>query len=219
MGYSYSTGRFKSSNILKKKSPTGWLPDSKTEWQTSYTCQSQGIITFKQSQYDRPTRITHKAGNASKFCSGYAQFEPLFTCSVFYSGLPDKRWNGPLNGVTVALVHINAKPLISRCYWLRATDTDIKQTTKYTKMGPGQLSRYIYSLGLDGPGIESRWGGENFPTGPDRPWGSPSLLRNCEGGEVKGKLANGVGSQHPSYYLGTWCIQHYYRWFAHLGWQ
>jgi len=29
-------------------------------------------------------------------------------------------------------------------------------------------------------------------------------------GEVKGKLANGVGSQYPSHYLGTWCIQHYY---------
>jgi len=26
------------------------------------------------------------------------------------------------------------------------------------------------------------------------------------GGEVKGKLANGVGSQYPSHYLGTWCI-------------
>ena len=38
------------------------------------------------------------------------------------------------------------------------------------------------------------------------------------GGEVKGKLANGVGSQYPSHYLGTWCIQHYYRWCAHLGW-
>ena len=37
------------------------------------------------------------------------------------------------------------------------------------------------------------------------------------GGEVKGKLANGVGSQYPSHYLGTWCIQHYYRWCAHLG--
>jgi hypothetical protein len=33
-----------------------------------------------------------------------------------------------------------------------------------------------------------------------------------KGGEVKGKLANGVGSQYPSHYLGTWCIQHYYRW-------
>jgi len=39
------------------------------------------------------------------------------------------------------------------------------------------------------------------------------------GGEVKGKLMNAVGSQYPSHYLGTWCIQHYYRWCAHLGCQ
>jgi len=31
------------------------------------------------------------------------------------------------------------------------------------------------------------------------------------GGEVKGKLANGVGNQYSSHCLGTWCIQHYYR--------
>jgi len=40
--------------------------------------------------------------------------------------------------------------------------------------------------------------------------------RRCTGGELKGKLANGVGSQYSSHYLGTWCIQHYYRWWAHL---
>jgi len=32
------------------------------------------------------------------------------------------------------------------------------------------------------------------------------------GGEVKGKLANAERSQYPSHYLGTLCIQHYYRW-------
>jgi len=26
------------------------------------------------------------------------------------------------------------------------------------------------------------------------------------GGEVNGKLVNGVGSQYSSHYLGTWCI-------------
>ena len=39
------------------------------------------------------------------------------------------------------------------------------------------------------------------------------------GGEVKVKLVNGVGSQYPSHFLGTWCIQHYHRWCAHLGCQ
>ena len=32
--------------------------------------------------------------------------------------------------------------------------------------------------------------------------------RRRTGGGVKGKLANGVGSQYPSHYFGTWCIQH-----------
>jgi len=39
------------------------------------------------------------------------------------------------------------------------------------------------------------------------------------GGEVKGKLAIGVDSQYSSHYLGTWCIQCYYRWCPHLGCQ
>jgi len=30
-------------------------------------------------------------------------------------------------------------------------------------------------------------------------------------GKWRGKLTNGVGSQYPSHYLGTWCIQHYYQ--------
>ena len=36
---------------------------------------------------------------------------------------------------------------------------------------------------------------------------------------MKGKLANAVGSQYPSHYLGTRCIKHYYRCGAHLGCQ
>ena len=38
----------------------------------------------------------------------------------------------------------------------------------------GIATRY----GLDGPGIESRWGGEIFLTRPDRSWGPLSLLYN-----------------------------------------
>jgi len=51
-------------------------------------------------------------------------------------------------------------------------------------------------------------------------WRRVQLKRNGTrwrtGGEVKGKLANGVGGQYPSHYLGAWCIQHYYRWCTHL---
>jgi len=45
--------------------------------------------------------------------------------------------------------------------------------------GPGSSVCIATGYGLDGPGIESRWGGgEIFRTCPDRPWGPPSLLYN-----------------------------------------
>ena len=44
--------------------------------------------------------------------------------------------------------------------------------------GPGNVVGIATSYGVDGPGIESRWGGEIFRTCPDRPWGPPSLLYN-----------------------------------------
>jgi len=42
---------------------------------------------------------------------------------------------------------------------------------------------------------------------------------DTQGREVEVKLANAVRNQYPSHYLRTWCIQHYYRWCAHLGCQ
>ena len=43
--------------------------------------------------------------------------------------------------------------------------------------GPGSAVSIATGYGLDGPGIESRWG-RHFCTCPDRPWGPPSLLYN-----------------------------------------
>jgi len=43
--------------------------------------------------------------------------------------------------------------------------------------GPSSAVGMATGYGLDGPGIESRWG-ENFRTCPDRSWGQPSLLYN-----------------------------------------
>jgi len=45
----------------------------------------------------------------------------------------------------------------------------------YTYGGPGSSVGIATGYGLDGPGIEFRWG-EIFRTCPDRPWGPPSLL-------------------------------------------
>jgi hypothetical protein len=42
---------------------------------------------------------------------------------------------------------------------------------------------------LDGPEIESRWGGEIFSTRPDRPWGLPNLLHNGYRVIPRGKAA------------------------------
>jgi hypothetical protein len=52
--------------------------------------------------------------------------------------------------------------------------------------GGAGIARY----GLDGPGIESRWGGEIFRTRPDRPWSPLSLqydgYRVFPGGKAAG---------------------------------
>jgi len=54
--------------------------------------------------------------------------------------------------------------------------------------GPGNVVSIATAYGLDGPGIEFRWG-EIFRTSPDRPWGPPSLLYNgyrvFPGGKVR----------------------------------
>jgi len=42
---------------------------------------------------------------------------------------------------------------------------------------PGGSVSIVTGYGLDGPGIESRWG-EVFRTCPDWPWGTPNLLYN-----------------------------------------
>ena len=46
-----------------------------------------------------------------------------------------------------------------------------------SEYGPGSVVGIATGYGLDGPGIESRWG-KIFRTYPDRPWGPPSLLYN-----------------------------------------
>ena len=57
----------------------------------------------------------------------------------------------------------------------------------------GIATRY----GLDGPRIESRWGGgEIFRTCPDRPWGPPSLLYNGYR-RFPGVTWPGRGVDHP----------------------
>jgi len=61
-------------------------------------------------------------------------------------------------------------------------------TLKSQTSGPGSSVGIATAYGLDGPGIESRWG-EIFRTCPEKPWGPHSLLYNgyrvFPGGKVR----------------------------------
>jgi hypothetical protein len=43
---------------------------------------------------------------------------------------------------------------------------------------PGSVVDIATGYGLNGPGIESRWGAKIYLASPDRPWGPPSFLYN-----------------------------------------
>jgi hypothetical protein len=71
-------------------------------------------------------------------------------------------------------------------HWLRGKVThtrilekNIHKNLLYLRvcLGAGYSVSIVTDYGLDGPGIESRWG-EIFRTRPDQPWGPPSLLYN-----------------------------------------
>jgi hypothetical protein len=55
--------------------------------------------------------------------------------------------------------------------------TIIFVTSSHTDNGPGSVNAIVTDYGLDGPGIEFRFG-EIFRTCPDRPWGPTRLLYN-----------------------------------------
>ena len=58
----------------------------------------------------------------------------------------------------------------------------------------GVATRY----GLEGLGIESRWGGEIIRIRPDRPWGPPSLLYDGYRVFPGGQIGRGVAlTTHP----------------------
>ena len=64
-------------------------------------------------------------------------------------------------------------------------------------VGPDSPVGIATAYGLDGPGIESRWG-EIFLTYPDRPWGLPSPLYNGYRDFPGGKGGRGVTlTTHP----------------------
>ena len=61
--------------------------------------------------------------------------------------------------------------------------------------GPGSSFGIATDYGLDGPGIESRWGAR-FSARPDRPWGPPSLLYNVYWVFPGSKVRPGLAADH-----------------------
>ena len=61
--------------------------------------------------------------------------------------------------------------------------------------GPGSVVGIATDYGMDGPGIESRWG-EIFRNIPDRPFGPPSLLYNGYRIFLWGKVRPGRAADH-----------------------
>jgi hypothetical protein len=61
--------------------------------------------------------------------------------------------------------------------------------------GPGISVGKAIDYGLDGPGIESRWG-EIFRACSDQPWGPPSLLYNGYRLFPGGKVRLGHAAEH-----------------------
>jgi hypothetical protein len=61
--------------------------------------------------------------------------------------------------------------------------------------GPGGSVGIATDYGLDGTGIESRWG-RDFPPNPDRPGGPPSLLYNGYRVVLGGKVRPGRAAVH-----------------------
>ena len=56
---------------------------------------------------------------------------------------------------------------------------------------------FMFFFWLDGPGIESRLGGEMFRILPDQPWGPPSLLYYRYRVSYPGVELSGRGIDHP----------------------
>jgi hypothetical protein len=73
--------------------------------------------------------------------------------------------------------------------WRNQLEHNFTEITKIEGGRDGSVGIATH-YGLDGPGIESRWGSEIFRTRPDPPWGPPSLLYN-------GVKRPGRGADHP----------------------
>jgi len=92
--------------------------------------------------------------------------------------LPTNRWSVPLRIIFNAYLSI-LRTLVRFKEFVRMWQIyEIWSCHTIQYCGPGSVFGIATGYELDGPGIESRWGGEIFRTCPDRPWGPPSFVYN-----------------------------------------
>ena len=92
--------------------------------------------------------------------------------------------NATMTSISTIDVHIAAKSIkisvmprnVTMCSI--CVVTELQNISYFHKRGPGSSVGIANEYGLDGSGIESRWGGGKIFRRPDRPWGPPSLLYN-----------------------------------------
>ena len=98
----------------------------------------------------------------------------------------------PLSSDASCSVHVN---WYTFSYWRKRVLGTIVHNFRVRDSSVGIAIRY----GLDGLGIESRWGGKIFLTLLERPWGPSSLLYNGYRVFPGGKAAGGVAmTTHPN---------------------
>jgi hypothetical protein len=96
--------------------------------------------------------------------------------------------------LSVFFISVSTRLFLCQVYIIRVIpDCNPFSITVGRDSSVGIATRY----GLEGQGIESRWG-EVFRTRPDRPWGPPSLLYNGYWVSFPGVKRPGRGVDHPA---------------------
>ena len=82
------------------------------------------------------------------------------------------------NTHTTLSIHVLGSPLCFRIDLEHLLTSEISFWLLIFKMGRDSAVGIATRYATDGPGTESRWGGENYRTRPDWPWGLSILLYN-----------------------------------------
>ena len=131
------------------------------------------------------TKLFHAEGRKDGRTDGRTDMTKLMVTFQHFSSAPTKNTMAPTGACACALSQFSHSLVYFPC----------EQNTmkgQWTRPQAGNIRLILRTC------VESSW--------------NVMAHGDAREGKWRGKLANGVGSQYSSHYLGTWCIQHYYRW-------